>query len=158
MTDSFSCDPCHRLPKRLSCCDCMYLVKIGCLPTCAISGQMIPFPNLTVCGSCTLVNRGHGELCRRCCGDDDGCKTGVSDTGNSGCCNNGINVNSCKGPDEPPEKSQIWCHMRTGILASDHHGTGLCRRCCMPDQDGCSGELPDTSCKSCRTIQQRMNF
>lgn len=143
------CDPCERdeIPKRLSCCDCIYLTKIGCIPHCGLRGHMVPLPNLFVCSSHTGSRRDN-EICRRCCGDDPNC--GIT-SGTSDCCSNGENVNSCK-TSGPPEKNDIWCHMR----CSSKHTSNICRRCCGDDVN--CGLDADDSCKCCMTIQQRMNF
>lgn len=152
---STPCEPCDRvspqLPKRLSCCDCVNLVRVGCLPVCALTGQMIPMPHLTVCERCVRIPRGAGDLCRRCCDGDEGC--GDSTTAEASCCTtSGALVNSCKRPGEPPEKNDVWCHMRcTRPLNSSQ----ICRRCCG---DGDCGDFPTTDCTCCQTIQQRMNF
>lgn len=146
-----ACNPCHRLPKRLSCCDCIYLVKAGCLPTCGLTGQMIPFPNLHVCGRCTMLSSGSGELCRRCCGEDGNC--GGPGGEKKDCCNSGA---SCHEECGGHSKNDIWCHMRCNngnTLAN--HSSGFCRRCC--DEDGNCGPIEE-ECKCCRTVQQRMNF
>lgn len=144
------CNPCDRLPKRLSCCDCINLIKVGCLPMCGVTGVMIPMPHLYICGR-FQGKGGAGDLCRRCCGGEDGCgDTSASDT--SCCVTSGTLVKSCKRPGDPPEKDDIWCHMR---CSTPLNSSQICRRCCG---DGECGDTSTSDCKCCQTIQQRMNF
>lgn len=145
------CEPCDRLPKRLSCCDCINLIKVGCLPVCGLTGIMIPMPHLHICGRFQGTLRGSADLCRRCCGGEDGCGDTSSSSDPSCCTVSGAQVKNCKRPGDPPEKDDIWCHMR---CSTPLNSSQICRRCC---EDGDCG--PTTSdCKCCQTIQQRMNF
>lgn len=143
-----ACNPCETLPRRRSCCDCIWLTKIGCIPHCGITRQMIPLPQFYVCGRWQGAQT--TALCRRCC-DGDGCSTDKDDPpafGSEDCCSQGQFQNSCQDPTATPAKNDIWCHMRCSCSPSS-----LCRRCC--DDGQCQPEEP---AKCCQSIHQRMNF
>ena len=147
-------DPCDsplNLPRRLSCCDCINLTKVGCIPTCSSTGQQIPFPHLYICWR-YQSSGAPDQLCRRCCAGDPSCGGPNTATSCTACCDNGVNVKSCKGDAGPPEKSDIWAHMRCGPKP-DVADQSVCRRCCGDD---CQPVID--SCQCCATIQQRFNF
>lgn len=142
------CNPCDRLPHRLSCCICIYYTKSGCLPACRRNGMIIPFPNTYVCGYFSGPSTDHHQICRRCCDENSGCGT-EQHTG--GCCiHHGEEANNCK-LDGPKEADDIWCHMR----CSKPMTGSICRRCC--DEDGACA-IEKNACVCCQTIHQRMNF